>query len=954
MQRCKMCSGPFSSAQNYGQRIKFFSFFIRRDVERKKNFPFSIIFSSLSMFHDSSSVTTRQHRCIASCCSCCSFGSRKNGKQKIKNDDNKRGRMFGFSFVLLYLCQQIANWLLPMEKTNHLLTTFLAALALSALTATAQTFQLNDDGYFNAGGTDVMAFSDFYPEGHQGGVCVIMNGKRIATNGDIRLEATPGQWQPVPKQLSRKAEDGRITTTLCFPDSSRHLTGFNPMVYPDYAFNYVVTVEPQGRSIVVTVDIDKPVPEFLLGKVGFNLEFFPGEAFGKPWVMDSQTGIYPQQPNSPLLTLPSNRSHDGDFFAGKGLKADLAQLDGKGYSPLRADDIIAAPYAEGRKFTSCPDDKSRKVTVESFTGNLKLYDGRMNHNNGWFVLRSEIAAGATKGAVRWVITPEVDESWRYQPVVQTSQVGYKPLQPKHIVIETDKRDKSLSDVLLVRIDAEGETVSRSVKPTVWGNFLRYRYLTAEFSDVTEEGLYQVRYGKSSSCVFRIADDVYDRGVWQPVIEYFLPVQMCHMRVTEKYRVWHDACHMDDALMAHVGNHFDGYVQEPGLSKYAEGERVPGVNVGGWHDAGDFDLRVESQAGETYILALAYEQFHPDIDVTAIDYQQHRVEIHEPDGRNDILQQVENGALTVVRSYQALGRLYRGIICNNLRQYTMLGDAAAMTDGIPNDDDRWIFTEENPMRALTTAAQLAGAARVLRGFNEELSAECQQIASDIYNQTNVSGFLVGAKLQAAVELYLTTGEQTYLDFILSQQEIITRGISRTGWYTARRAKQLEAKKDRKSRKFVAAFRSALADYKTQLDSQSAETPYGVPYRPSIWGAGWDIQRFGFEYYFLTDAYPDIFPSETVFHSLDFILGCHPGSNTASFASGIGAESATVAYGLNRADWSYIPGGVVSGTALIRPDFPELLTFPFLWQQTEYVLGGGSSHYMFLVLAAKTKS
>ena len=67
--------------------------------------------------------------------------------------------------------------------------------------------------------------------------------------------------------------------------------------------------------------------------------------------------------------------------------------------------------------------------------------------------------------------------------------------------------------------------------------------------------------------------------------------------------------------------------------------------------------------------------------------------------------------------------------------------------------------------------------------------------------------------------------------------------------------------------------------------------------------------------------------------------------------MGAESATVGYGLNRADWTYIPGGTVSGTALIRPDFPELLVFPYLWQQVEYVLGGGSSHYMFLVLAAE---
>ena len=537
-------------------------------------------------------------------------------------------------------------------------------------------------------------------------------------------------------------------------------------------------------------------------------------------------------------------------------------------------------------------------------------------------------------------------------MIQTSQVGYLTQQPKRIVIETDNRETTVNDVQLVRIDADGEKVVRTSTPKVWGKFLRYRYLISDFSDVTEPGLYQVRYGSSRSSVFRIADNVYERGVWQPVIEYFLPVQMCHMRVAEKYRIWHDACHMDDALMARVGNHIDGYDQRPGLSKYKEGEKVPGVNIGGWHDAGDFDLRVESQAGEAYILALAYEQFHPEIDVTAIDQNRHRVEIHEPDGKNDILQQVENGALTVVRSYQALGRLYRGIICSTLRQYAMLGDAAAMTDGvIGNDDDRWIFTEDNSFRAISTSAQLAGTARALRGFNDKLAQECLDIAADLYHQTNLAPFMTGIKLQAAVELYLTTGEAEYLDFILAQQDLIVKSIARTGWFTARIAKQLEAKKDKRSRQFVKAFRTALADYKASLDQQASETPYGVPYRPSIWGAGWDIQRFGFEYYFLTAAYPDIFPKETVYNALNFVLGCHPGSNTASFASGVGARSATVAYGLNRADWSYIPGGVVSGTALIRPDFPELLEFPFLWQQTEYVLGGGSSHYMFLVLAAQ---
>ena len=47
---------------------------------------------------------------------------------------------------------------------------------------------------------------------------------------------------------------------------------------------------------------------------------------------------------------------------------------------------------------------------------------------------------------------------------------------------------------------------------------------------------------------------------------------------------------------------------------------------------------------------------------------------------------------------------------------------------------------------------------------------------------------------------------------------------------------------------------------------------------------------------------------------------------------------MAYGVNRDEWSYIPGGIASGTALIRPDLPELKVWAYFWQQTEYVMGG----------------
>lgn len=833
-------------------------------------------------------------------------------------------------------------------KKQRLLFPLIGCLFFLSQSVSSQKFELSSSGYFQDRGVDVMAFDDIYPEGHQGGVSLIMHGNRVATNGDIRLEPTPGQWQPVPKQRERKLDNAAntITAWLSYPDTSRHMTGFNPMVYPDLVLDYVVTVKGEGKFVVVTVDLDRPIPAEFVGKVGFNLELFPGALFGKPWIMDGQTGIFPQQPNGPTLSEKANISHTGNFNP-EG-KASIAQLTGQGYSPMIADDIVSEPYATGKRFTVRPDDPYNRFTIESQGAELKLFDGRMNHNNGWFVVRSEVQAGATKEAIKWVITPHIVEDWIYKPVIQTSQLGYHPAQPKTAVIELDKRDTKKGDPQLYKITDSGEKEVKSGTTSEWGQFLRYNYLKFDFTDVKEEGLYQVKYGDSFSSVFRISKDVYDRGAWQPVLEYFLPVQMCHMRVNEKYRVWHGCCHMDDARMAPVDfNHIDGYEQGPStLTKYQPGDVVPGLNIGGWHDAGDFDLRVESQAGETYILALAYEAFKVDYDATSIDQVSRITEIHQPDGKADLLQQVENGALSVVGAYRSQGRLYRGIICNDLRQYVLLGDAMTMTDNVMgNEDDRWVFTEDNPNRELTTAAHLATTSRVLKGFNDTLSMQSLEAAREIYSVTKVTDREKAAKIQAATELYLTTSEKEYRDYILSESKYITDNIGRVGWFIGRAEKKMDDKK------FTQAVKKAMLDLRTQLEEQGAETPYGIPYRPHIWGAGWDIQAFGYRHYFLHTAYPDIFGPEFIYNALNFILGCHPGSNTSSFASGVGARSATVGYGLNRADWSYIPGGVVSGTALIRPDFPELLEFPYLWQQVEYVMGGGSSHYMFLVLAAQ---
>ena len=117
-------------------------------------------------------------------------------------------------------------------------------------------------GYFRNEGVNVMAFDDIYPEGHQSGVSILMHGRRIATCGDVRFEPTPGQWQPVPKQLRRllDADANAIVTELRYPDEEKSLRGLNPMIYPDVELEYRVTVRGEGNSVVIDVDLDRPAP----------------------------------------------------------------------------------------------------------------------------------------------------------------------------------------------------------------------------------------------------------------------------------------------------------------------------------------------------------------------------------------------------------------------------------------------------------------------------------------------------------------------------------------------------------------------------------------------------------------------------------------------------------------------------------------------------------------------
>jgi hypothetical protein len=128
-----------------------------------------------------------------------------------------------------------------------------------AAAAAGPSLALNELEYLEMPGLNVMLAQDYYPEGHQGGVSIIQNGRRVASNGDLRLDAAPGQWQAVPKvgprTVDRRTQE--ISVRMEYPDPARNGKGYNPISYPDLRLSYTVRVVPAGRSFRIIVDLDR-------------------------------------------------------------------------------------------------------------------------------------------------------------------------------------------------------------------------------------------------------------------------------------------------------------------------------------------------------------------------------------------------------------------------------------------------------------------------------------------------------------------------------------------------------------------------------------------------------------------------------------------------------------------------------------------------------------------------
>lgn len=777
---------------------------------------------------------------------------------------------------------------------------------------------------------------------------LIHHGVRTATGGAVRLQNTPEQWDLIPKTISRKVDKANNSIEV-------------GLRYEEFDFNSRVVVKAKDKGVEISVYLDKPVPEKLVGKAGFNLEFLPSAYFEKTYLADGKPGNFPLYPSSTTSIEPISQKIPQ--FAGH------TTFDDRG----RGEFIMPSLIASGKKFVLAPEDPERMVMIQSQTPgkDLMLFDGRNLAQNGWFIIRSILPANKTGKVLSWYVEPNAIANWKSKPVIEFSQVGYNPGQEKTAVIELDKNDTPLKTATLFQVTADGKYIEKlkgNVK--VWGRYLRYNYAKFDFSSVKDPGLYFIKYGNEKTNTFSIAPNVYD-NTWHPTLDVWFPVQMDHMEVNEAYRVWLGAPFLDDALQAPTNwQHFDGYSMGASTqTKYKLYERIPGLAVGGWFDAGDFDIQTGSHCDAVLSLVDTWEKFKLTRDETFVDYPSRYVDIHRPDGKPDILQQIEHGTLNMVAQVKNIGHPVRGIVVPNLHQYHHLGDAVDETDNHLYDstlkpyeikgnrsgtlDDRWAFTERTTFLDYYTAAALAAASRALKGFDDTLADQSLFYAKQLWNEddsiskNDTSGFSKrfgnSLKMSAALQLYITTKDEQYATVF---KKAVWQALDRFVQFGMAPALQAVPYMDGDYKEKLRAY---VEKYKTLCDDYAKQNPYGVPIATGGWGGSGGVVNFATTNYYANKFYPDIFPAEYVYKGLDYIYGCHPYSNI-SFVSSVGTKSKKVTYGNNRANFSFIADGIVPGILVIKPDFPENKEdWPFFWGENEVTVGG-CANYIFLAAAA----
>ena len=324
------------------------------------------------------------------------------------------------------------------------------------------------------------------------------------------------------------------------------------------------------------------------------------------------------------------------------------------------------------------------------------------------------------------VNADYDLGWDVQDRIAFSHVGYFPNQNKIAIVNSSiKEFKLLNENNEVVLEKATEVINNEI-----GEFS-----LIDFSEIKENGIYHIQYGKHISKPFEISSKCYDSSVWKSL--NFLRLLRCGEDVAKV----HSACHLNCR------------------TTHKDGRSLP--NFGGWHDAGDVSQ---------FEICTA-EMAHALLDYAEV------VKGKDTDLYERLLDEAKVGVNWILRTRFGDGERALAILYNVWRDNVLL----------PTDDSYTNNVSENgPFENFTAAGCEAKASSMFEEIDPVYAAWCKRAAIEDFDfakegyqkgihtvrwGSNVDSQVAGHGIIAACELYKITNDQYYLDVANEYAKIV---------------------------------------------------------------------------------------------------------------------------------------------------------------------------------------
>jgi len=330
----------------------------------------------------------------------------------------------------------------------------------------------------------------------------------------------------------------------------------------------------------------------------------------------------------------------------------------------------------------------------------------------------------------------------YNVDLLVNQAGYLSNAPKTVVVKgTFSRSFDVVDVTTQKVVFTGNFNPKA------GDFGIFS--TGEFSDVSTNGVYYILSDTLRSVPFQISENVYEPAM-DLIIHYFSR-QRCGASTTG----YLTPCHMDDGVRIDNSKHQDV--------------------SGGWHDASDLRKWVGATIYGMIGIAKTYElstnlDHHKLLDELKWG-NRYFLHMQEPQGYimsyvgGDVLKHSDSNRWTdnVVGEDEGVAHFTKPNTGKSTADMLIVG---TMDDRVIKTDPLDIMGQYN----FVTAEAIM--ARITKNLDDAYSARCLEAATSCFSwcktvDRKLNPGAIGASIQAALELYKTTGKDEYKSYAIRQ-------------------------------------------------------------------------------------------------------------------------------------------------------------------------------------------